>query len=500
MEFKYRQLNNLPALSWYAKISTLENIVEVIHGKAVECHPNFFVAGIWDGDFKNGNFIDTAYCAATGCVKNCKMGGVIFTTPDHLQEAVYLIKERDKLHISNSIPFILTCTNKEFEKNYYNYEDDFSSLIKGMNNYKREIPIKDDILFVFRYCHVEISPKLEISTSSKRRNYSFETYNEYATVITNTLLRLKNNAQSPNRNFHYGLISTISKGYDAAATSAIVKEIGCDEVLTFNKPQYYNNDNGKEIAEKLGYKHIYEGDASKYLENDQLWEAELFSDGDTGSLLVFNSFEELYSNKILFMGIRGDSIWNKNAKEPNCYFDFGKTKCSTEHNTEHFLRTNTILINIPLMFGYNWPKIKEIANSVEMYDYSIGGNYDRPIPRRIIESNGINRNEFGQHKKGAGICYHFDTLKSMKNKMSPYSYQSLMKFKRQLSQNNFLKILKYLKFYINHYPVYLNYFLYKLKLPTITGNIKYSGNPISTLLILWGIDEIKKRYRKALDL
>ena len=55
----------------------------------------------------------------------------------------------------------------------------------------------------------------------------------------------------------------------------------------------------------------------------------------------------------------------------------------------------------------NWPSIHRISNSKEMQEYSVGGKYDRPIPRRIIETKGIKRDEF-MLKKGAGFNYRFD--------------------------------------------------------------------------------------------
>ena len=43
-------------------------------------------------------------------------------------------------------------------------------------------------------------------------------------------------------------------------------------------------------------------------------------------------------------------------------------------------------------------RLFDLANSKDMRPWSIGGNYDRPIPRRIAEDAGIPRDIFGQSK------------------------------------------------------------------------------------------------------
>ena len=54
---------------------------------------------------------------------------------------------------------------------------------------------------------------------------------------------------------------------------------------------------------------------------------------------------------------------------------------------------------LPLFGAIEWPSIHEITKSDDMKQYSIGGNYDRPIPRRIFENKGVDRKMFGQSKR-----------------------------------------------------------------------------------------------------
>jgi hypothetical protein len=53
-----------------------------------------------------------------------------------------------------------------------------------------------------------------------------------------------------------------------------------------------------------------------------------------------------------------------------------------------------------------------------MKKWQLNNNYDRPIPRRIIEEAGVPRELFGLNKHGAGFIYKYDWLKIIKTRMS----------------------------------------------------------------------------------
>jgi hypothetical protein len=69
---------------------------------------------------------------------------------------------------------------------------------------------------------------------------------------------------------------------------------------------------------------------------------------------------------------------------------------------EFRLRVGFIHLPVPCLGATRQPALTLLSNSPEMMPWSIGGNYDRPLPRRIGESAGIPRNCFGQLKKAVG--------------------------------------------------------------------------------------------------
>lgn len=351
-----------------------------------------------------------------------------------------------------------------------------------------------------RYCNLKVLRNLSWEELQKPVKVSFHTFEDYTQKVSEILKRIIDNASDSKRKCQYNLITTVSKGYDASATSALVHDLGCNTALTFSTPEKYVDDSGVEIAQMLGYKNIIEGDGCAYMNNTDLWEAESASCGDVGCLVAFNTFEQIYKDSILFLGLKGDSIWGKEEALANRNFDFIKMSIAAEQNPEHYYRNNTIAISIPLILGYEWPSIYEINNSKEMVEYSIGGGYDRPIPRRIVEEKGVPRKAFGFKKHGVGFTYRFQpTLKSVKSKMSSTSYISLLNYSKSLKRNLFLYYTHMFKYYTANFSVYFRYAMQKLYLPIkLKGSSKYVSSPISSLLILWGMNEMINRYKKAL--
>ncbi len=498
MKFEYQKNESIPSLSWLATISKTGGVTKVIHGGMVECGERCFVSGVWDGAFEKGEF-DTAlsFHGTGGIIKD---DSVTFATPNHLQESLYSLTQDDAFVISNSLPFLLAYTNNQLNKDYYDYEYDLNSIFFGSKRCVREFKLKDATIQMHRFCNLKVSRNLSWEELPKPAKIELRTFEDYKLKITETLQRIVDNASDAKRKCQYNLVTTISKGYDASATSALVHDLGCDTALTFSSPEKYVHDSGVEIAKVLGYNNIIEGNGRAYMDNTALWEAESASCGDVGCLVAFNTFENIYKNSILFLGLKGDSIWGKDESMANRNFDFIKMSIAAEQNPEHYLRNNTIAISVPLVLGYEWPSIYEINNSSEMAEYSVGGEYDRPVPRRIVEEKGVPRKAFGFKKQGAGFTYRFQpTLKSVRNKMSDTSYNSLLKYSKSLRRNPLKYYAHVCKYYMTNFPIYFNFLMHRLHLPLkVKSSSKYISSPISSLLILWGMDEMIKRYKKSL--
>ena len=56
------------------------------------------------------------------------------------------------------------------------------------------------------------------------------------------------------------------------------------------------------------------------------------------------------------------------------------------------------------------PEVERISHLPEMRPYSVGGDYDRPIARRIIEEAGVPRGAFARSKKGMALIFSWGPM------------------------------------------------------------------------------------------
>lgn len=433
MRFVYTQMTKLPPLAWLTIFTEDSNTVEVSCGDAVVTSPSYFVAGVWDGDFQKGEFdtCTTPCCTGMKIDESSSMGEVNLITPNHLQETVFSIKVNDKLYLSNSLSFVLEVSGCELLTTYKQYVADMGSILYGLKSDKlvKYSPLAAGReLRYLRCCIATIDKKLNIKESIRNSGLTFNNFEDYKQKIQQILIDIKTNATDIHRKHPYGMICTISRGYDAPSACVFAASVGCDEVFTFcDKP----DDDGSKIAEILGYKKIYRVDSKQYIKNNKYLEAEALASGDSGA--TFIAFEELFRNKLLIMGLRGDKVYDRIQTNVNNNLDFHVgdqlAQCGLTIY-ESMLKNNSITISIPLIGGDCWLDMKRISESEEMKLFSIGNHYDRPIPRRLLEEAGVEREMFGMKKFGAGVSYSLDSFSRIRSKMSVRSYESLIKFKR----------------------------------------------------------------------
>lgn len=501
MEFDYTIKKALPPLSWLAVLKNNSESILVYAGCAVEVFDDFFVSGVWDGDFEQGDFEHCNFACCTGA--RLKGDNVMFLTPHHINACIFGIKDNDTLILSNSVSFLLAYTDNCFDPDYYEYDKDFCCETLGFRNlnppYHSSTPLLNNKrLNIYSFTKILIDRNHSIKLEKRKSDFQFTSFYNYRKGISVTLNLILSNSNSNKRKNRYGMIATLSRGYDATTCAVLAKESGCDEAFTFNRPSHYEDDCGTEIARILGYSTVHECDGDFAKTNTEYLEAADFASGDSGVLVTFEAYKDLFRNKLLFCGFQGDEFWGiDHPPYDNLYYPI---EGSNSNSYEVFLQSNTVLIMIPNIGADHASKIYEIALSEEMSPWRLGVKYDRPICRRIVEEAGVPREMFGQKKVGAGYCFHYDTLKTIGKKMSPQSYQSLLNFSKELKQNPLKKIKAYCRFIFLNIPIYLPHVLNKfhINLKMKKWNKEHLSNPVSTTYILWGVDHMKKYYKDAM--
>jgi hypothetical protein len=206
------------------------------------------------------------------------------------------------------------------------------------------------------------------------------------------------NAAHQNRRTCYRLLATVSSGYDSPACAAVASSVGCTDGLTFLQSRDGVYDGGCEIGECLGLQMtgVQHPLFSQRGVEDSIEAAEFFATGMQGEDIPFGSTRTLLRERMLVTGFHGDKIWDMHAA-PSPTLRRGDVSGSSLG--EFRLRENFLHVPLPFVGALQHASIQAISRSPEMLLHSIGGHYDRPVPRRIAEEAGVPRNLFGQQKK-----------------------------------------------------------------------------------------------------
>lgn len=502
---KFIETESIAPLAWCAKIDKETLAVELIHGSKVETRNEGFVEGAWDGEFTSFQFDLADFLMGSGGKHVTREGEeqLLFATPSHTLERLYAVRVERNLYVSNSLSFILVQSETHLDGHYSRYEEDLNTILNGLQSVKKWIPlVGNKRLQLFYHCNFLVDRQLEMTVQSKREMQPFSNFKDYEDRLLTALKRLKDNASVPERRANYGLVTTISKGYDSAACAALAKEIGCETAVTFDRPEKYATDSGEEVARQLNYPQIIQKDANMYLENKELLESEFVSSGDLGTGIVYAAFEEEFKGNLVFIGHRGDCVWDKNALDVNNDLRFNDFVFAGTSQVENRLKADYILVPIPYYGAVQWSSLYQISQSPEMDPYSVGGGYDRPIPRRIVESRGVNREEFGFKKAGAGFNYRYDNSNRLKKRMSPHSYQSFYTYFLTHRRKSYQNIFRWTQYFWNTKRIYTGVLLHRLGIKVPFKEIEFDGvsNPgLPSYLFLWGVTKQMEKYQTGLE-
>lgn len=508
MGFKHFNLQlktTLPRLSWCAQVRRLNPTILVYHGPWVEVGNDFFCEGAWSDEFSRCDFPNALFFTGSG--GSFTETGVMFSTPSHTLEAVYLLFIDDSCILSNSLTFLLSQAGDDIDPGYKFYLSDISSIKHGLQKYIKRIPTKKkNWIHLYYYCNIEIDNDLKIIKKDKPVPPAFKKFSDYRDFLLSQIDAVVKNAASPLRKIQYQPIATISSGYDSPASAVLAKSCGCTQALTYKMSRGGEDDSGKEIARILGY-NIQEFDRNDYRKLSGFPEAEFYAVGSGGEDMVMASLKEVLSGRLVFTGFHGGNIWNRLNKKIGPYIIRGDVSGSSLK--EFRLRVGFLNLDVPLIGCLRHAQINEIANSAEMYKWRTEGNYDRPIPRRIIEEAGVPRHLFGRRKNAITqcICNVGKKDRSLAEVLTEESYEDFCGFLKNhpLFKNNFeqgyLCMMRNLYWFndriINSFKLNLIFKKLRKNLPS-RPIIAEKFRKIITkdyLVFYWAVNKIKQRYQ-----
>lgn len=411
-EIKFIAEESFPPNAWQLTLSDQE--CKVRYGHNVERNGTRLFEGVWAGDFEEFAFLDSDNLYGTGLEIS---ETVKVAAPTHMFECLFLMHDKvsKAIIVGNSLASCISGSSPELHTGW------LKRLTKRVNAVFNEQTAKgafaypprlyeDENAGIYSLFFHNFNFKRGCSPTATLRidDQYFDDFDAYQRFVQATLKSVLENGQSKKRqNGELGALSCISSGYDSTAATAIGASIGINEAITLELIVGGSNDSGVRIAQELGVNcrsFIHPAGreipilAMEY--SDTLLEIawEFVGTAGFGDDILFAAFEHVLPGMMMLDGKLGDGIWSKNSSiGPGMPTEIPYAKSLNEFR----LRVGFAQIPVPTI-GAQFPEsIKKISLSKELAPWSIGGQYDRPIPRRFVETAGGNRTSFGQEKKAA---------------------------------------------------------------------------------------------------
>ncbi len=401
MKLEYVLQENWPPLAWLARLKPGDDMVLVKHGPAVETRPEWFSECVWDGRYAEGGFDRTDIVAGTG---GRMRGNVLYlvssgSTVDRIQSL-----EHNSAHwVSNSIVCLASALGASFDPAYPYYLHDFISVIRGLGHYVKTLPssLGPVSLVYFNNLCWDGDRLVEITKPEAVRDFaSFENYTDF---LKTSLERIADNMGDHERGHRYTFQGTLSTGYDSTTVTALAKQFGLSEVLCF---QYSDGrDRGSEIATSLGVR------PAAIQVND--WrdmtfpELPFLSVNGFGEEVQYAAARSRLQGRVLLTGYHGDKVWDRNTTYTSP--DIVRGDISGTALSEYRLWTQFIHCPVPFWGVRQIRDIVHISRDPALEPWDVGGDYTRPICRRIVESEGVPREAFGITKSAASRWFVLET-------------------------------------------------------------------------------------------
>lgn len=397
----------LPPGAWLLRAG--EDGASLIAGEDVEELPHGIVEGVWDEPFEARAPERAEHLFGSGLVT--VDGRLTVLAPKHTLEGVFLLEHKPTRRVFASNSLALACAAADVR-----LPDIVDRSFKiGAGFYKFDTRIVDtDEVAVHKlvYYNYALRPdgtgvRLELPPARE-----FTAYAEYRTAVSAAVAALAANAADPERRRSYRPLTTVSSGYDSAACAVLAREVGCTEAITITTSRRNLVDSGRPVGEALGLA-VIERDRPRFPtvgERSELTEdehhrltTEFFATGMSAEDVFFTAFEDILPGSMLFTGFHGDKYWDVQFGPST---DAKRGDVSGSSMSEFRFRVGFVNLPVPFLFIRSQMSVRTIGRSADMKKWTVGGAYNRPVPRRIVEEAGVPRRAFGQRKMAASVIFN----------------------------------------------------------------------------------------------
>ena len=399
--------DRLPPLAWLLHLS--KDHASLLCGRSVVVGDNAFFEGAWAGPLIDWNFDTCSEVFGSG--GKITSEGCLITPPSHVLEYVFLY-QRPGGHwfASNSLSFLMSTSGERFAVPSDQLPGFFAGMVKGIDESPIPVPTTSGKLFLLYHHNCHLTPDgFKVRPKPVPASTHVATYGSYVAYLRNVLRSVASNADADARSQPYRLLATLSSGYDSPACATLAREAG-SEAITFLRARGGVPDDGIEIGKHLGLR-VFPIDRPTHIQGPDVDETEFLATGMQAEDIVYSAMSEYLGQRVLVTGFHGDGVWGlHNTPNPR----IRRPDIAGSSLGEFRLRRDFVHVPLPFCAAQRHADIARISHSEEMKAFSIGGDYDRPIPRRIMEEAGVPRELIGTGKKAVSLLCFID-----KSLMSP---------------------------------------------------------------------------------
>jgi hypothetical protein len=391
VRLRYRLIPDWPALAWTAQSGGRDDVT-VLHGPRLELRDEWCAEAVWDGDFGQGDFDRCDNVFGTGI--RCRGEEVVFVSSSHMLDRLWYCRGQGGATVSNSLPALLAATGLSLREDY-DYAHDVKTMHDGLDNHQCTWPVQGgEVSAVHNYNLVLRGDRIEV-VSKPDRTPHFACYADYWGFLERTARQLGANLADPLRRHRVTPLTTVSRGYDSCAAAVVAREAGCkDSVTIVNATSLVpRDDSGQEVARRLGLScRQYRRRPAAYRREETVW---AIAGRPAGlNMTVFDYPKPLC---LLFTGYRGDALWDVDIRyRMDVFVPFSVDALAM---SEFRLFEGILHCPVPFLGAGRRQEVRAIAEAEQMAPWRLRRTYDRPVPRRMLEEAGVERECFGTRKE-----------------------------------------------------------------------------------------------------
>jgi hypothetical protein len=397
-----REHDSLPKLAWLAEVEPGARIATVHHGSAVESRPHWCVEGTWEAPFEDGDFHRVENFFGSGV----RIDGerLVFAGSVALVDRLFHLSWNGRLLVSNSLVQLLARTGARLNARH-NYRAESFASGQGIKSYPSAFRVlHPDFRRIFQeyHCNLVVTGS-GVERELRSRPRRFSSFEEYSAALHGTLAAIRDNYRSSTRRHRMDAFATTSSGYDSTAATVLASGVGVAETFTTALApgaDVREQDSGAAVANHLG---LTVRSLSSNRDRASALERYLLAATVEGSEIFLENLAHYIATNcdaaVVYTGYHGDVVWKRPPGSPEAIDDMRRKDVSGLNLSEARLAAGFVHLAVPFLYARNMADITAISRSSEMQPWSVSGDYDRPIPRRIVESAGVPRDLFGQVKR-----------------------------------------------------------------------------------------------------